>query len=161
MEPQHVKRIFKLESYTLRDILYAFGTKKYKSEKMVIKTVKQVIHSFATEGYYIIVGRAAHIIARDIKNALHLRLVAPLEFRTDSIMYKNSMTKDEALDFISKIEKERSAFRKAIREDLYRAECFDLCINRASFNDEETLELIELAAGKKGVLKNYRHASSF
>jgi cytidylate kinase len=68
MEPEKVKRVFKYSSgYTFNDILNAFGNKNFKSEKKVVKTVNEVIRTFAEEGFCIIVGRAAHIIAHDIK----------------------------------------------------------------------------------------------
>lgn len=156
MDPEKVKRVFKYsDSYAFNDILSAFGTKKFKSEKKVIKTVNEVIRTFAEDGFCIIVGRAAHIIAHDIKNALHLRLLAPLEYRIKTIIENNHLNREEAIEFIQKVEKERKAFRKAIRQDSPENDLFDLCINRASFTDEDAIELIELAADKKNIFKDY------
>lgn len=156
MHPEHVMRVFKYEeSYTLNDILNAFGTKKFKSEKRVIKTVNEVIRSFAEEGFCIIVGRASHIIASDIKSALHLRLIAPLEYRIKTIMEHDKLNRSDAIAYIEKLERERKAFRKAVRKESPEKDTFDICINRASFEDEETVDLIEVAAEKKGIFKNY------
>lgn len=162
MDPEQVKRYFKyFDSYTFNDILNAFGTRKFKSEKKVIKTVNEVIRSFAEQGYCIIVGRAAHIIAHDIKNSLHLRLVAPLEYRIKTIMSNNCLNREEAFEFIEKVEKERKAFRKAIMKEVIEENYFDLCINRASFPDNETIELIELAAEKKNIFADHGHKVSY
>jgi cytidylate kinase len=156
MEPDRVKRIFKYsESYTLNEILNAFGNKKFKSERKVIKTVNEVIHSFAEEGFCIIVGRAAHIIAQDIQNALHVRLVAPCDYRIKVIMGKNHLNYEEAIDFINRVEKERKTFRKAIGKDATEDFLFDLFINRATFDDEKSIDLIEFAAQKKEIFKDY------
>lgn len=156
MEPEKVKRIFKYsDSYGFNDILNAFGTKKFKSERKIVKTVNEVIRTFAEEGFCIIVGRAAHIIAHDIKNALHLRFLAPLEYRIKTIMDNNHLNREEAIEFIQKVEKERKAFRKAIRQESPENDLFDLCINRASFTDEEAIDLIEIAAEKKNIFKDY------
>ena len=160
MDPEEVKRVFKFDSYMFNDILNAFGTKKFKSEKKVIKTVIEVIHSFAEDGFCIIVGRAAHIIAQDIKNSLHLRLVAPLEYRIKTIMTNNYLNREEAIEFINKVEKERAAFRRAIKKEALEADCFDLCLNRASFQDKEAVEMIELAAEKKNIFNAFIHTSS-
>ncbi|RIH65071.1 cytidylate kinase-like family protein [Mariniphaga sediminis] len=159
MEPEKVRRFFKYsDNYTFNDILNAFGNKKFKSERKVIKTVNEVIHTFAEEGFCIIVGRAAHIIARDIKNALHVRLIAPCEYRIKTIMHNNHLNREEAIEFINRVEKERKAFRKAIRKEAPENEIFDICLNRASFQDEETIYLIEQAAEKKNIFKDYgRH----
>lgn len=161
MNPEQVQRIFKFDSYTFNDILNAFGTKKFKSEKKVIRTVNEVIHSFAVQGYCIIVGRAAHIIAHDIKNSLHVRLLAPLEYRIKTIMSKNCLNREEAIEFINRVEKERAAFRKAIRKESEESECFDLCINRASFQDREAIELIEFAAEKKNMFRDSIHSAHY
>jgi len=158
MEPEQVRRVFKYaDSYTISDILNAFGNRKFKSERKVIKTVNEVIRAFAEQGFCIIVGRAAHIIASDIKNALHLRLLAPCEYRVKTIMDNNHLNYEEALQFIEKVEKERRAFRKSIRIEKETEECkiFDLWINRASFQDEAAIELIELAAEKKNIFQDY------
>lgn len=159
MEPDQVKRVFKFDSNTFHEILNAFGTRKFKSDRKVIRTVIDVIHSFAEDGYCIIVGRAAHIIAHDVQNSLHIRLVAPLEYRIKTIMNNNYLNRHEAIEFITEVEKERANFRKAIRKESLEADCFDLCLNRASFQDKETIELIELAAQKKNIFKGVMPAS--
>ena len=155
IEPEKVRRVFKTDSHTFNDILNAFGTKKFKSERKVIKTVNEVIRSFAEEGFCIIIGRAGHIIAHDIKNALHLRMLAPWEYRIKTIMHNNHFNREEAIEFISKVEKERKTFRKAILKDSPENDMFDLCINRASFQDEAAIELIVLAAEKKNIFQDY------
>jgi cytidylate kinase len=161
MDPEHVRRVFKFDSYAFNDILNAFGTKKFKSEKKVIKTVTEVIRSFAEEGFCIIIGRAAHIIAHDIHNSLHLRLLAPWEYRIKTIMSNNHLNREEAIEFIKKVEKERAAFRKAMTIEAPENDVFDLCINRASFQDKEAIELIELAAEKKNIFKDYSHSINY
>ena len=121
----------------------------------MVKTVTEVIRTFALDGFCIIVGRAGHFIAHDIKNALHLRLVAPLEYRIKTIIENNRLNREEAIEFIEMVEKERMAFRKSIGNVPCEEDCFDLFINRASFDDEKTIELIELAVEKKEILKDY------
>ena len=159
LEPEQVKRVFKFDNKSFNEILNAFGTKKFKSDKKGIKTVIEVIRSFAEDGYCIIVGRAAHIIAHDIKNSVHVRFVAPLEYRIKTIMAKNHLNREEAIDFIKKVDKERALFRIAIRKESLEADCFDLCINRSTFQDEETIELIKLAAQKKNIFSDDIHSS--
>lgn len=155
MDPKQVSRIFKFDSNILSEIFNAFGTKKFVSEKKIIRTVHEVIHSFAEEGYCIIVGRAAHIIAHDIRNALHIRLTAPIEYRINTIMTNKGMNEQEAHEFINKVEKEREYFRRSISKELLEKECFDLCINRASFQEQEILELVKFALKKKHTFTDY------
>lgn len=156
LEPEKVQRILRQsDRYVFNEILDAFSNKKYKSEKKIIKTVNDVIRTFAMEGFCIIVGRAGHIIAHDVKNALHLRLVAPLEYRIKTIMENNQLNREEALHFIEKVEKERLGFRKSIGRVEYEEDMFDMFLNRASFDDEKTIDLIEAAIDKKNILSDY------
>lgn len=158
VEPEKVQRIFKQsDRYVFNEILEAFSNKRYKSEKKIVKTVTDVIRTFAIEGYYIIVGRAGHIIAYDIKDALHLRLVAPLEYRIKNIMNNNHFNREEALNFIKKVENERQAFRKSIGKVEYEEDMFDMFLNRASFDDEKTIDLIEAAIEKKNILTHHKN----
>jgi len=156
LHPEKVRQIFKrTDKYTFEEILNAFNNKRFKSERIIVKTVINIIRSFAENGFCIIVGRAGHIIAKDISNALHIRLYAPLDYRIHNIMENNQFSKEEAAVFIEKVEKERIAFRKAIREENLRDEYFDLYINRASFEPDATIDLIEQAMDKKQVLKGF------
>lgn len=162
LEPEKVQRIFKQpDRSTFNEILNAFNNRKYKSDKKIVKTVTDVIRTFATEGFCIIVGRGGHIIAYEIKNALHLRMVAPLEYRIKTIMENNHLNREEAIDFIKKVEKERLAFRKSIGHIEDEDDMFDMFINRASFDDEKTIDLIEAGIEKKNILKDYGRKMDF
>ncbi len=154
MDPEQVRKIlYQHEKYAFEDILKAFSDKNYKSDRTIGKTMKGVILQIATDGNCIIVGRAGHIIAQHIKHALHIRLIAPLDYRINTIMNNNKLTHDEAVNFINQVEKERLAFRKAVLKQDPKYELFDLTLNRAAFSDEEIMELIEYAAVKKHVFK--------
>ena len=153
LDPELIRRTFKkTDRYIFDDILKAFRDKRFKSEDRIIRTVREVVRTLAIDGHCIIVGRASHIIASDIKNALHIRLTAPLGYRISTIMTNNRLNRNEAIAFIEKVEKERAAFRKMLRENSLREEYFDLTINRGSFTDEQIVDLIEFSAKKKGIM---------
>lgn len=162
MDPERIRRIFKQsDKYAFDEILKAFSNRNYKSEQKIVKTVIGVVRNLAIEGFAIIVGRAGHIIANDIKNAIHIRLVAPLEYRIKNIQVNNHLNKEEALHFINRVEKERIAFRKAIKEENLREELFDLTLNRATFSDSELVDLIIFAIDKKGILQDVKPKIQF
>lgn len=152
MHPDEVRKtLHQTEKFTFDDILKAFSDKNYKSDITIRKTMKRVIRQIAADGYCIIVGRAGHIIANNIKASLHIRLIAPLDYRIDTIMHNNLLKREEAINFIEKVEKERLQFRRSIFKDDPAHEIFDITINRAAFSDEEIIELIEFAAMKKNL----------
>lgn len=76
-------------------------------------------------------------------------------------MTNNYLNREEAIEFIMKVEKERAAFRRAIKKEALEPDCFDMCLNRASFQDEEAIELIKLAAEKKNIFKDFIQTSQF
>ena len=158
LEPERIRRIFKqTDKYIFDEILKAFRDKQFKSERKIVKTVHDVVRSFAEDGHSIIVGRAAHLIAKDIQQALHIRLIAPLDYRLHSVMKTNSFSREEALAFIDRVEKERIAFRKAISPGKLGEDFFDMVINRASFDNEEIVDIILNAMEKRKLLTKIEH----
>ncbi len=154
LHPQKVNRLFSSgERFVMDEVLAAFGDKKYKSDRLIKKSVKEVIRTFAISGCYIIVGRAAHILAEDIKKSLHLKLTAPLDWRIKKIAASHGISDKEALEFILKTEKERSHFRKQFVKEESRVEEFDLVINVSKFSKEKIVKIISTAVEVKGIVK--------
>jgi len=134
------------------DILNAFSEKRYKSDGKIRKTLIDLISSFANDGYCIIVGRAGHIIARDIEKSLLVRLTAPLEWRIQQTMKLNDLNEKEAIDFMTKIEEERLNLRKHIADDSAKHDTFDLTIDLSRMDIPATIDIIKLAAKSRGLL---------
>lgn len=153
MDPEKVRKaLHQQEKFTFDDMLKAFSDKNYKTDLMIVKTMKRVILQIATEGNCIIVGRGGHVIAANIKKALHIRFIAPLEYRINTTMHNNHLNREEAINFIKQVDKERTAFRKAILKQDPQNEIYDITINRAAFSEEEIIELIECAAAKRNMI---------
>lgn len=135
------------------DILSAFSEKRYKSDRKIRKTLIDLIYSFANDGYCIIVGRAGHIIARDIEKSMLVKLTAPLEWRIKKIMEKNNLNIKDAVEFIEKTEKERQNLRKHIADENGKEDEFDLTINLSRMNIADVLSIIRFTALTKGLLE--------
>ncbi len=157
LDPERVSKVFKqIDRSTFDELLNAFNEKKYKSDKKVRRTVVEVIRSFAEDGYCIIVGRASNIIAGDIKNALHVRVVAPMEYCIQSIMRKDNINRQDAISFIERVEKERYAYRHAaMGKGLDEPEIFDITFNTETFSREMMIDMIMLAIEEKNIMADY------
>lgn len=152
MNPEEIKKTLnQKEKFVLDGIIKAFNEKRFKSEQTIAKTTREVIQHFALDGYCIIVGRAGNVIAKDIQTALHVRLIAPLEYRIKTIMENDHLTREKAIEFIRNTDEERIAFREAIFGDKIKEDLFDLFLNRASFSNEAMVEMIEFGAKIKGI----------
>ena len=154
MEPGKLKNYLKEgDRKIFDDILSAFSEKRFKSDRKISKTMIDLISSFANDGHCIIVGRAGHIISRDIEKSLLIKLTAPIDWRIKQIMDKNSWNLRTALEFIERTEKERENFRRHIAGENAKVDEFDLTINLARLSVNETIQLIRFAAQTKGLLE--------
>lgn len=157
MDPNKLRNYLKEGDRSMfDDILSAFSEKRYKSDKKISKTLIDLITSFANDGYCIIVGRAGHIITRDIEKSLLVKLTAPLDWRIKRIMEKNNLNMRDAITFIEKTEKERQNLRKHIAGEGAKEDEFDLTINLARMDVNEAIRLISYAAQTKGMLENVK-----
>ena len=130
-----VERVLKHENYAFDEILAALSEKYYKSNKHIIKWVRNEIYDISSNGCTILLGRAGHIIARDIPGSLHVRFVAPLEWRIRRMADLHNCSLTESLNLIKKIEEERKNFKQHFMKDK-EEETFDLTINISCFSPQ-------------------------
>ncbi|MGQ7871094.1 cytidylate kinase-like family protein [Sunxiuqinia sp. sy24] len=162
LDPRKVNRLFTPDEHTTFDeIIEAFNARMYKSDRVILKTVKEVIKGFAVDGCCIIVGRAGHIIAKDIEHSLHVRFEAPLEWRIEEIASRKSISTDDAFKIINETEKKRAAFRKHYTNKKHPEELFDLTINVSKFKEDEVVKLIKSAIELKGITERFRSNISY
>ena len=162
LDPAKVNRLFSPnERFTFDEILEAFNAKLYKSDRVILKAVKEVIRGFAVDGCCIIVGRAGNIIARDIDYSMHIRLEAPLDWRIEKIASKKNISQDEARAYIIEVEKKREVFRRHYLDKKNPEYHFDMVINVSKFKFEKIIQLIKTAIELKGVTEIYQTKVSY
>ena len=66
----------------MSEMIMAFSG-SFVTDSSVKKAIKEVVLSIAKEGNAVIIGRGGVAITRDMTNALHIRLVAPLYWRVE------------------------------------------------------------------------------
>ncbi len=88
-------------------------TTKVFDEESSLAFVQAVIKKLVDWGNVVIVGRGGQVLLRNVSHVLHVRVIAPLEFRIENIMRQKGLTREDALKYIS--EKDRAA-----QEYLYR-----------------------------------------
>jgi len=118
-------------------------TKTFDEENSLAFT-QAVIKKLVDWDNVVIVGRGGQILLRNIPHTLHLRVIAPLEFRIENIMKKKGFSKEEALKYIS--EKDRAA-----QEYLYRfynvdwndPELYHMVINMGMWEIDKIVRVIK------------------
>jgi cytidylate kinase len=143
LHPDEIKAILEPKNRNLFDeIVQTFLSSDYELEKKVRKTIINIIHRFGSEGYNVIVGRGANYICADINNSLHIRIDAPLKWKTEKICELKNITSTEAIEYIKETEKKRTEYRKYIKGKNLHPDDFDLTINQAVFSSNDIIELV-------------------
>lgn len=145
MEPAQVKHVFMSEAkINISEVASAFSTEKVydADDQNVIDSVRKIIHRLAEEGNYIIVGRAASIIARDIPRKLSIKLQAPLEWRINRIMQISNMSHAEAQEYVMTIDCQRDLFVEHVAGRKVNNNDFDLIFNYSTLLDDHIVDAI-------------------
>jgi len=154
VDPKHINHIFDYqERSTIDDILAA--TKKdgsYKSDHAIKKSIGKVIRSMGETGHVVIVGRAGVVINRDIRKSLHVRLMAPLEWRINMTMQAQNLSKEKALELITFKDSNRKRFLEYYLGQKFQLQIFDAVYNCKYIILEEIAELIIFAAGQRKMI---------
>ena len=106
------------------------------------KTTETVLQ-LARMGKAIIVGRGSNIITAKMKNAFHLRLVAPMEDRIQHVMEFTNLSRSNAVDFIKREEAQRRRYLKSnFSEDVRNPHIYHLIINTGLMSYKEAARVI-------------------
>ena len=97
------------------------------------RVIADTIFSIASAGHAIIVGRGSGVIAQDLPNCFHFRLVASLEHRIHSYQLRTGCTKDEASQAVLQTQENNSVFFK----DFLSADLSDSKYYHAIFNSQK------------------------
>jgi cytidylate kinase len=110
---ESIKFVFKSESKSvLEDFVESMASKQYHSESKIKNAIKKVIKDFANQGYSIILGRAGAQLTRYIDNSLHIKLVAPFDWRVSHIMRKLELSRAAAINLIRTVDANREKIIK-------------------------------------------------
>ncbi len=137
------------EKSFLGDLVVSFGRKKYASDALIRRTVKQVVRTYAQKGYSIIVGRAGCVIAEDITHSLHVKLIAPKEWRVNSIAQRHELLKNEAEKLVDENDTRREKFVNFFSGNRPDSELFHAVFNRGCLNTDQIVNAIFHLAKQK------------
>jgi cytidylate kinase len=117
---------------------------------VLIKTTSRTILQLAQIGNVIIVGRAANIIAARLKNAIHIRLVAPFTQRVQHIEDIYNMDYKEAVEFVKKEDLARKHYVKSyFNKDIEDPLLYHMVINTGQIPYKKAARMIGLAVLEK------------
>lgn len=145
MNPDRIKNVFLGEAKkSIHEVSTAFSNDKvYDSDdQQVIDTVKSMIRSIVEDGHYIIVGRAAGVIAQDIPRRLNIKLQAPLEWRINRIMQMSNLSWADAQQYVLETDRQRDLFVEHLAGRQLVNTDFDLIFNYATLLDDHIVDVV-------------------
>jgi cytidylate kinase len=144
IDTQRVENFYKgFKLSNLSEMIMAFSG-GFVTDLRVKKAIRDVVMSICKEGHVVLVGRGGVSIASDIKDALHIKLVAPFYWRVGNVMKKKNMDKATAEKYILDTDEKRSELIKTFLDKKTENidSLFDATVNRVSFSVQETAELV-------------------
>ena len=94
------------------------------------KKIEEVILLLARLGKVVVIGRAGFLITRNMPGAIHIRLIASMDYRIQDVMKHDHLSAEQATKKIRKIDAERAAFLKSQHNyDIHDLSQFDLVWN--------------------------------
>ena len=116
---------------------------RHIDEAVVIRKLAEVIRALAIHGHAIILGRGSYLITQDLKNGLHIRLVAPRAWRVACIAAERSLTRPEAEKAVTAGERGRTHYLETFfSKDQAQPFHHDLLIDNSRFNLAQMTEIV-------------------
>lgn len=143
MEPSRIRYVFETKEKThADDVISALSSRYYKSDKAVRKTITQVLRHYSEKGKVVIVGRAGIATTNDLPGGIHIRLVAPYDWRVSSLKRRKSFEDIPVKKFIMEHDKKKRKLIEDFCGKNINEILFDLTINCASFTRQQLIDLI-------------------
>jgi cytidylate kinase len=150
--PSEIKYFFSYNEHGMVDGILNTLSNYYITDRKVFNAVRKFIKSIGFAGNIIIVGRGGAAICHDIKNSLHIRLLAPLEWRTEKIMEFYHLDRNKAIEFIKSHDQNRKKFMQHFYQSEDMHDLFDIIYNCASLSKTEIVNSIYSILREKEML---------
>ena len=135
----------------VEDTIFGFLNRKSTNLNYLLYLARavQAIEKF---GSAIIVGRGANHIVKN-KQALHVRVVAPMSERVKWLTDSRNISKEEAKNLILEYDKDRAEFtRVSFNKDINEASNYDITLNVGTISLQQAADIIaEVYEMKTGI----------
>ena len=148
LHPKKIEYVFESkEKSTWDEVFAAMSNKYYKSDKLIKKTIAEVVQAMAKRGNCVIIGSGGVILTQDIEKSLHLKLQAPLKWRAAQLQKNHSGSLSDMIAYAQSIDEKREIFRNFFYKKPLELSHFDLIFNVMKLDDEiianATIEILK------------------
>jgi cytidylate kinase len=119
------------------------------SEMTVLRRVVETVRAMARAGHVILVGLGAVMITRDIPLGLHVRLIAPLDWRVSNLARSEGISISDARKRVKLLDHDRDAFFHRFWPDAHlSSELFHLTLNAGMMTDDQMSDCLAVLIHK-------------
>jgi cytidylate kinase len=148
---ERVENFYKgIELSNISEMIMAFSG-NFVTDLRVKKAIRDVVLAISKDGHVILVGRGGVSITNKIEDSLHIRLIAPFEWRVENVMRKKQLSIGKAEEYVIDTDEKRHHLILSFldKKPLNIDYLFDATLNRSSFSIPELSEIIVSLYEKK------------
>ncbi len=132
---------------------FSLFSDSFINDETIFNIQSEVIREIAEKQSAIFVGRASDYVLRDM-DCLDVFLSCPLELRKFFIARRRSVTEEEAVEIIKKVDKERESYYNFFTFGNWGlASNYDLCLDTSVLGIDGTADLIIEFGKRRGYIK--------
>lgn len=110
---------------------------------ILFNTEKEILTTLAEEESCVVAGRSGFLVFRDHRNHLSIFIEASMEHRIERLMHKQNLQREEAINVINKVDKNRETFIKKYDDtSRYDTRNYHLIINMDELSEEGAADVI-------------------
>lgn len=112
-------------------------------KKKFILLLRAVVYNFASRGNVILLGRGGQALLKDIPGTLHVRIIAPLEYRIRRLMEAEGIDEKQSEQLILRNDRDSSGYIRSFFDIEWNDEnLYDLVLNTRTMSVETSVSLI-------------------
>jgi cytidylate kinase len=126
----------------IEDMVQSLLNPDYVDDIRYVTELTKVVITYALRGKVVIVGRGANFLT-PFSKGLHVSITAPYEIRVLRAMEHEKLSREQAMQVIAKVEKERKEFVKQyFKRDASKINSYDVTLNTTCFSVDQASDLI-------------------
>ncbi len=115
----------------------------FLSDEAYRDAFNRVVRAAAARGHVVIIGRASQVILADLRDVLHVRVIAPFEKRVAYVMQREGVDRHTAESRIHRKDHERASYlEQEYHHHLDDAHLYDLVLNTSLLDLESAVDII-------------------
>ncbi|MCB1172989.1 MAG: cytidylate kinase-like family protein [Leptospiraceae bacterium] len=152
IDPEKVDQVIREKNPgLLSEMMSSFRVHYVPSDVTIKKKYAAIVTALARQGHILILGRGAEILAQQIDTALHVRIIAPREWRIRRAMSMHSVNEADAAKLLDTIDRERLYLRHFYSGEDLTDYNYDLILNAARLPVDAMVQLIVSSLQQKGM----------